>query len=224
MATQKIFKIVNDHLHLVNESSTGLVGESIARFAVPSYAAISIWSARLVAVLFSAMFAWVFWRLLLFASRRELEWHARRVVSEFDGGALDLVEEVEGARAETLPLADEDGHFPLRNGRLAGYRLRSIAYALADQTYFQYGKRDRSEANLLITRKFMRDKLEEYKDLRFKDRNEVIDMALYLSFMPTLTLRAMNEYDSTWAFEERKSDTPHSWWWWPVFARTPRRA
>ncbi len=223
MATQKLIKVVNSYLPPANASDPTHTSESIARFAVPTLEVVSIWGARVGATCVVAVFGWVMWKLLLFASRRELEWRARHMVAEFDGGALDLVEEVAAARDETLPLAREDGTFPLRNGRLAGYRLRGMAFSLADQAYFQFGKRERSEANLLITRKFMRDRLEEFKDLRFKDRNEVIDMALYLSFMPTLALRAMNEYDDTWAFKERQADVPHHWWWWP-FARAPRRA
>lgn len=92
---------------------------------------------------------------------------------------------------------------------------RKMAAALAYEAYFQFGHRERSEANLMITRKFMRDKLSELKDMRAKDAALIVDGALYLSFLPSLTLQDMNAMDGTSAFADRSADVKPGWRWWP---------
>jgi hypothetical protein len=88
----------------------------------------------------------------------------------------------------------------------------AIAMALARRAYLQFGPRARSEANELITRKFLRDVVLELKDLSIKDACAVVDVALSLSFLPSAARREMNQYDRTFAFEERRCEVPESSW------------
>jgi len=64
----------------------------------------------------------------------------------------------------------------------------------------------------LITRKFMRDKLQSYVDLRAKDIGTAIDQALYLSFLPSIALKEANSVDRTWVFEVRAMDFEGGSW------------
>jgi len=78
-----------------------------------------------------------------------------------------------------------------------------ITCALAHEAYMQFGVRERSEANLIITRKYMRDQLRDYGDLRAIDASNFIDAALPLSFLPSRSHRAMAKYMETYAMQER---------------------
>lgn len=80
-----------------------------------------------------------------------------------------------------------------------------MASALAWECYAQFGSRERSEANLLVSRKFMRDLLGEYQDLRAKDKARLVDRALLLSFLPTLELQDMVELSSTHVWKDREA-------------------
>jgi len=88
----------------------------------------------------------------------------------------------------------------------------AIAMALARRAYLQFGPRPRTEANELITRKFLRDVVLELRDLRIKDACAVVDVALSLSFLPSAARREMNQYDRTFAFEERRCEVPEGTW------------
>jgi len=145
------------------------------------------------------------------------ESRAKRVVGRFDAHELDLMDVVRAARAADGlgpgGLELEDG--PQRFCRYRPRRLQEMVYALADEAYRQFGSRPRSEANLLITRKFMRDELSVLKDLRTCDAIAIIDGALGLSFLPSQTLRGMNDLACTRVYRERSNDYLTRWWWWP---------
>lgn len=96
------------------------------------------------------------------------------------------------------------------------FRPRSalkMASALAYEAYYEFGNRDKTPANLLITRKFMRDQLMEYKDLRAQDASGIIDVALSLSFLPSRSVRETNEIIETYQFNDRSLNSfPKPWW------------
>lgn len=99
-----------------------------------------------------------------------------------------------------------------------------MSYAVAYEAYRQFGARPKSEANVLITRKFMRDLLAEFKDLRTKDCCVIIDAALSLSFLPMVVLQDMNTMErSSWVWFFR-SRVVVSWWLWLISGLRPSEA
>jgi len=99
---------------------------------------------------------------------------------------------------------------------------RVMAQALADGARYKFGHRPMNEANLLITRKWMHDELSVYKDLRACDGLDIIDMALYPSFLPSAALREMNEVLGSDVYRSRALPIPEHtpFWRWlcPGFA------
>jgi hypothetical protein len=83
-----------------------------------------------------------------------------------------------------------------------------IAHALAQEAYYNFGNRQRSEANNLITRRWMRDRLDDYDSIRFKDRATIIDIALVLSFVPSLESREIEGIALTDTFTDRSTTIP----------------
>lgn len=83
-----------------------------------------------------------------------------------------------------------------------------IAYALAQEAYYNFGARPRTEANNLITRRWMRDRMDSFGDVRFIDRASIIDKALVLSFLPTLESRETESLAQTYSFLDRSTTTP----------------
>jgi hypothetical protein len=78
----------------------------------------------------------------------------------------------------------------------------SFAAAVAQLAYNKFGERPMSEANIMVTRKWIQKLLEDkkYSDLRTCDKNLTIDRALFLSFVPTQSYRMMKlaVASSTW--------------------------
>lgn len=66
-------------------------------------------------------------------------------------------------------------------------RCRSkFSISVARLAYNKFGQRPLSDANMLVTRKWIQKYLEEkFPDLRVCDKNLAIDRALFLSFVPT---------------------------------------
>jgi hypothetical protein len=81
--------------------------------------------------------------------------------------------------------------------------------AVAKKAYNKFGERPMSEANVLVTRKWIQKLLEEpeYKDLRTCDKNLAIDRALFLSFVPTNSFRKMRLAIATSSWKERTEDS-----------------
>jgi len=81
-----------------------------------------------------------------------------------------------------------------------GKHVKHLAY----EAYFKFGHRAYNKANLLITRKWMRDYVEAhksfYKDMRVVDKVRIIDGALELSFVPTQERLTNIELADTEAF------------------------
>jgi len=136
------------------------------------------------------------------------------MLQRYDAHWRDLLEVVEQARQDDgLSLDGSDTNRPLgpRLRRRQG-RKEKMTFALAGSAYLQFGFNDKSLANLLIYRKYMRDELTQYKDLRNHNAAEIIDAALHLSFLPSPALRRMNRLMLTPAFRERMSQIPGSRW------------
>nr|UHS72019.1 MAG: hypothetical protein [Tombusviridae sp.] len=74
-----------------------------------------------------------------------------------------------------------------------------FAASIAKLAYNKFGNRVMSEANILVTRKWIQKYLEEpfYKDLRTCDKNIAIDRALFLSFVPTTDFQKMTLVTTT---------------------------
>jgi len=88
--------------------------------------------------------------------------------------------------------------------------LRKIAYALANEAYLKYGERKKSEANLLITRKWMYETI-KVKDLRTKEKLVVIDIALPLSFLPSRAARDMVDMVDSGVWRKRSARNGVHW-------------
>jgi hypothetical protein len=139
------------------------------------------------------------------------ERQAKGLVRRYDGGRLDLAEVIDEERRLLGGEAPAEGQ-PRR--RFRTQNLLRLATALADKAYYQFGARDESEANKLITRKYMRECLMEYKDLRAKDAAAAIDLALPLSFLPSRSLQYVNSLRRTWTYAFRSSSREKAFWLW----------
>lgn len=137
------------------------------------------------------------------------------------GGQLTLSDRVSallGSNQNLVPNAPPS----LTKRRRSKPSQQPLACALAYDAAFKFGSgRPKSEANLLITRKWMRDRMEEYKDLRKKDLSAIIDMALDLSFYASSAKREMYDHCSTDAHKQRSRASASNWTWWPFTGSTP---
>lgn len=88
---------------------------------------------------------------------------------------------------------------------LAKGKRSAFAASVAKLAYNKFGERKMSEANVLVTRKWIQKLLDEntYKDLRVCDKNLAIDRALFLSFLPTRDFQAMRIAVATKPWKER---------------------
>jgi len=149
--------------------------------------------------------------------RKELE--AEVLISNFDQEAQpELAEVIEEELQVGQVTSAQEG-----NAERVRFRPRNrdrIVYALAYAAYNEFGARARDEASLIITRHYMRDLLREHRTLRHQDANAIIDIALYLSFLPSPALRNMNQLDQTVTFDARAVSIP-SWraWYFPFGPR-----
>lgn len=67
-----------------------------------------------------------------------------------------------------------------------------FACAVAKRVYTKFGNRPMTEANVLVTRRYLVKLIEnDYPDLRTVDKNVAIDRALFLSFVPTKEFLSM---------------------------------
>jgi hypothetical protein len=146
---------------------------------------------------------------------READRFARDVIEVFDAvddDPLTYAEEVEYTDIKTVSGFCDRQKVELsrevrkRRKRALKKGCRSkFAAAIAKLAYNKFGERPVSDANVLVTRKWLQKLLEEaeYKDLRTVDKNLAIDRALFLSFIPTNSFRKMKLAVSTRAWEQR---------------------
>jgi len=74
-----------------------------------------------------------------------------------------------------------------KTARIVKGNRSKFAMAVAKKAYNKFGNRKMTEANMLVTRKWLQKYLDDAKfcDLRTVDKNVAIDRALFLSFVPT---------------------------------------
>lgn len=131
------------------------------------------------------------WRVDVFRARRRRFLHLHRISSLTKWEPVEIL-----SATDDRPTAEEeDGtaqpystRSSFRSGKLGRRRVRDVlAAAFSLVAYFQFGPRTRSQANYLVTRKYLRDYMREHKpaDLRFVDMGPIIDVAVHLSFYPT---------------------------------------
>ncbi len=102
------------------------------------------------------------------------------------------------------PAAGEQAADHIRGWRRLSRGMRaSLAQVVADEAYFQFGRRARSQANDLVTRKWMRDFLRDHQGLRAKDASTIIELALSLSYIPPESLWDIREAEATRAYSSR---------------------
>lgn len=71
--------------------------------------------------------------------------------------------------------------------RIKKGRRTTFSMSLAKKAYVKFGARPVSEANVLVTRKWLGKLIEdEFKDLRTCDKALALDRATFLSFIPTM--------------------------------------
>jgi len=194
MATTKVI----DHYNMALELSCSIIDFILA---------ISL----IIAPFVFSYFAFVWVRSWL--RRRSAEGRARELIRRFDTHQVDFLGALEDAGA-----IDADGNVMRRNNLPRGWarvrtsRLEAVAFALADEAYFQFGQREKSEANDLCTRKFLRDQISEYTSLRAKDKSIVLAMALTLSYVGPSVTEEMQETESTDAYAVRtRFQQAHRW-------------
>ncbi len=150
------------------------------------------------------------WKILAEGTRTEVL--AKSLIEKLDNEVGDPEEYVDAhvytsthtvfnkARGEELI-----GRVERRKKVLVKGRRSNFAASIARLAYNKFGQRPLSEANVLVTRKWIQKLLEEpaYKDLRTCDKNLAIDRALFLSFVPTDAFREMQMVMTTNTWKDR---------------------
>jgi hypothetical protein len=140
---------------------------------------------------------------------------AKRVLADFDSVTDDPIDYVDAHVYESVHTitnkvtgTQEVGRVERKKKVLQKGRRSLFAASIAKLAYNKFGERPMSEANVLVTRKWIQKLLEEpeYKDLRTCDKNLAIDRALFLSFVKTQSFRAMRLALTTKAWEDRNKD------------------
>jgi hypothetical protein len=90
----------------------------------------------------------------------------------------------------TLCDAEEELVEHKKSGKFAKY--------IAKRAYFQFGVRSQDRAHMLVTRKWIRNLLDnEFTSLRLSDKINILDEALFLSFIPSDVYSECEELAST---------------------------
>lgn len=130
-----------------------------------------------------------------------------RQASRWLSGFGKHVNDVEDCLVDPAPadpeagLGDELPKPHIRGWRRNPTNVRNkLAFVSADEAYLQFGRRERSQANDLVTRKFLRDFLREKQGLRAKDLSAIIEVALPLSYVPPPVYKDVRELTETDAY------------------------
>ncbi len=133
----------------------------------------------------------------VYVERRRLEGRAQRWISGFGNHGYGM----DDCLVQGAPSGGEGPDGQIRGWRRTPRGLHSkLAFVLADEAYLQFGRRERSQANDLVTRKFLRDLCRERKGLRAKDMSAAIEVALSLSYVPPRELAEVEELESSVAY------------------------
>jgi hypothetical protein len=120
---------------------------------------------------------------LLWSTKSILEGQAEVWMENYREGSYSLEE------------AQEEYTTKKRTGKFANY--------VGKRAYFQFGVRARNGANTKVTRKWIRNFIDQhYPSLRVQDKINVIDEALFLSFIPSVMYNDCEELASTIVYED----------------------
>lgn len=152
---------------------------------------------------------WLVFKLRGVLKNKRVLSRARAVVAQADAVQREDLDEVVAPQRAAPDVVGNRVRFRPQNSRV-------LAQSLADGARYKFGYRPQNPANLLITRKWMFDELSVYKDLRAVDGADIIDAALYTSFLPSNVLRDMNEVLETDIYRSRALLVPErvSFWRW----------
>jgi hypothetical protein len=82
-------------------------------------------------------------------------------------------------------------------------RPRRFARFLGKRAYLQFGHREKTKADMLMTRKWLRNLVQkEYASLRVQQQIETIDEALFLSYIPTERFVECSDMADTESYKE----------------------
>ncbi len=153
----------------------------------------------------AATFLWGLYSVVCFCVRwcwnYKKEVSARKFLSWFGNhddefsGSLQKVGAVDAEGKATARVGGARGWTRVRRSAIT-----EIAFGLADEAYLQFGRRDKSKANDLVTRKFLRDQLSKFDSLRAKDKSRIIEIALSLSYVSPDTAVEMESLEGTNAY------------------------
>jgi hypothetical protein len=96
----------------------------------------------------------------------------------------------------------------------------NFAAAVAKHAYNKFGERPHTEANVLVTRRWLQKYFDDAKftDLRTVDKNMAIDRALFLSFVPTRDFQKSKIATATRQWQKRMdSKSAFAGFWTTVF-------
>ncbi len=133
---------------------------------------------------------------------REKERAVEEEIVEFGSHETSLQDELEPL-SQTGPDCQDGDHHVRGWRRIRPHVAQQLAYGLADEAYFHFGKREKSKANDLVTRKFLRDQLSEFGSMRAKDKSAVVDLALPLSYVPPVLPAVYDDMVNTYAYQRR---------------------
>jgi hypothetical protein len=123
---------------------------------------------------------------LLWATRDNLEAQASEWMSNYRSCEVTAEE------------AQEEYEQKRHTGKFANY--------IGKRAYFHFGVRPKNGANVKVTRKWIRNLLDDkYHSLRMQDKINIIDEALFLSFIPSDVYVASEELASSNVYMEELS-------------------
>lgn len=166
--------------------------------AAPCALAISVWGLR-----------WLRYGLGVFIHGTPANQLAAKIIERLDSHDVVVDECLERTTVSTTHTSTVDGFEKVTVSETKTVKIRrgmrsQFALTLAKEAYYKFGKRKLSEANILITRKWMRDYCDEHcKDLRTTHRADAIDRALFLSFVPTAHIGYGESFTCTNRFQDR---------------------
>jgi hypothetical protein len=195
----------------------GDVVADVVGTAVGNTVVMTVWGAKWV------KHVWDFWRVG--GSAGEFAQDVIRVLDDIEDDPMEYMEThvmrsshvvVDGATGSEVERINSE----VRKTKLKKGSRSKFAASVARIAYNKFGERPMSQANVLVTRKWLQKLLEEpqYVDLRVCDRNLAIDRALFLSFVPTKDFQMMKLATASRPWETRmRADSAFSGFWERVF-------
>jgi hypothetical protein len=131
-----------------------------------------------------------------------------RALVRFGSHEMTVDEVVEAATTEVVDEPQEDGVESSSRRvwkRISAREHTNLAQVVADEAYFQFGRRERSKANDLVVRKYIRDYLRDLKgpSLRQKDASIITELAVSLSYVPPEQFWEIRRAEQTRAYRSR---------------------